>query len=134
MPFNGCIEYTNLNAEVTGDGTSLLYIPFYLPRGAARFGQPDERIIAECLEAFKVVNPEFREDWVIRASVGREPFAQVVCTTGFAKRVPAHETPIDGLYLIESSQLYPSDRTISGTLELARNVSGMILDRVGQHR
>jgi hypothetical protein len=50
----------------------------------------------------------------------------VVCPTSFADQVPAHTTPVAGLYLIESSQLYPSDRTISGTLDLAAKVADLI--------
>src|SRR5262249_4620151 len=37
VPFNGCIEYTNLNPEATPDGSSILYVPFYLPRDHERF-------------------------------------------------------------------------------------------------
>jgi hypothetical protein len=50
----------------------------------------------------------------------------VVCPVGFGDRVPAHRTPVSGLYLIESSQLYPSDRTIAGTLDLAREAATLI--------
>ena len=65
-------------------------------------------------------------DDVIDFAVSRDPYAQVICPIGFADLVPGHETPIDRLYLIESSQLYPSDRTISGTLDLAHNVARLI--------
>jgi protoporphyrinogen oxidase len=37
IPFNGFIEYTNLNPDMTGDGSKIIYVPYYLPRSHARF-------------------------------------------------------------------------------------------------
>lgn len=126
VPFNGCIEYTNLNPEMTPDGSSILYVPYYLPRSHQRFSYDDRRLIDECAEALAVINPAFRADWILQATVSRDPYAQVVCAHGFKERVPAHRTPVENLFLIESSQLYPADRTISGTIDLARNVADLI--------
>jgi len=126
VPFNGCIEYTNLNPEATPDGSSILYVPFYLPRDHERFAYPDERLVDDCVRALALINPRFRPDWVIDAAVSRDPYAQVICTTGFAARVPAQETPVESLFLIDSTQLYPADRTISGTIDLAKNVADLL--------
>jgi protoporphyrinogen oxidase len=126
VPFNGCIEYSNLNPAMTPDGSSILYVPFYLPRGHERFSHSDEDLIAECLRALRVLNPDFRPDWVMESAVSRDPYAQVVCPSGFATRVPQHRTPVENLFLIESSQLYPADRSVSGTIDLARNVATLL--------
>lgn len=119
IPFNGCIEYTNLNPNMTPDDSAIVYVPYYLPRNGERFRYGDERLLVECLDSLRLINPRLTADDVIDYAVSRDPFAQVVCPVGFGRQVPAHETPIDGLYLVESSQLFPSDRTISGTLDLA---------------
>jgi protoporphyrinogen oxidase len=126
IPFNGCIEYTNLHPTMTPDGTRILYVPFYLPRSHPRFKYSDEKNIADAVAALTILNPKFSADWIVDAAVSRDPYAQVICSRGFALRVPPHQTPIHRLYLIESSQLYPSDRTVSGTLELASRVARMI--------
>jgi protoporphyrinogen oxidase len=132
VPFNGCIEYTNLNRRMTPDGSRILYIPFYLPPDHPRYSQGDVQLVQDCIEALKVINPAFNEDWVLAHAVSKDPFAQVICRQGFAEQVPAHVTPIRGLYLIDSSQLYPSDRTISGTISLAHKVAELIEQRA-QH-
>jgi protoporphyrinogen oxidase len=126
VPFNGCIEYTNLNPAATPDGTAILYVPFYLRRDHQRFTYDDEQLIAECSRALSILNPRFRPEWILHASVSRDPYAQVICATGFSARVPRHCTPIENLYLIESSQLYPADRTISGTIDLAHEVARLV--------
>ena len=129
--FSGCIEYTNLNDSMTPDGSSILYVPYYLPRDHAWFRRSDEELLEDCLKSLAAINPSFREEWLIDWRVSRDPFAQVICSTGFAARVPGSQTPIDGLYLLESSQLYPSDRTISGTIDLASSIAGQILAAEG---
>jgi protoporphyrinogen oxidase len=126
VPFNGFIEYTNLNPGVTGDGSHVVYVPYYLPRDHERFRLSDAETVDDAIASLSVVEPSFGKGDVIDAAVSRDPYAQVICSTGFRTRVPEHRTPIDGLYLVESSQLYPSDRTISGTLELAARVAGMV--------
>jgi protoporphyrinogen oxidase len=126
VPFNGCIEYTNLNPAMTPDGSSILYVPFYLPRGHEWFGYNDDDLVEECLRALRFLNPEFRPDWIVDSAVSRDPYAQVICPHGFAARVPPHRTPVENLFLIESSQLYPADRSVSGTIDLARNVATLL--------
>lgn len=129
VPFNGCIEYTNLNPDLTDDGTSILYVPYYVPTSHPRFAWSDEQTIAETVAALEAVAPDFVPDDVLDCAVGRDPYAQVVCKTGFARRVPPHKTPIDGLWLLESSQLYPADRSISATLELCETVRDAMRDQ-----
>lgn len=126
VPFNGCIEYTNLNPATTPDGSSIVYVPFYLPRDHERFTYEDERLVAECIRALGVLNPRFRPDWVVHSAVSRDPYAQVICTTGFAAQIPPHRTPVENLFLIDSCQLYPADRTISGTIDLAQSVATLL--------
>lgn len=126
VSFNGVIEYTNLNPEMTPDGSSILYVPYYVRHDHPLFGRDDATVLADTLRGLCVLVPGFDAGWVIAGEVSRDRHAQVVCTVGFADRVPGHRTPVDGLYLIESSQLYPSDRTISGTIDLASAVARLI--------
>ncbi|HEX4956437.1 MAG TPA: NAD(P)/FAD-dependent oxidoreductase [Thermoanaerobaculia bacterium] len=131
IAWNGCIEYTRLNPEMTPDGSTILYIPFYLPRSHPRFRQDDGELIEECLRDLMRVQPGLERQDLVAAAVSRDPFAQVVCPVGFADQVPEHRTPVPGLYLIESSQLYPSDRTISGTIDLATATARAIAEDEG---
>lgn len=126
VPYNGCIELTNLNPEAAPDGAHVLYVPYYLPREHPRFALAPEALYEATLSGLHLINPRFGQDWVRAWAVSTDPYAQVVCPVGFGERVPAHRTPVSGLYLIESSQLYPSDRTIAGTLDLARATAALV--------
>lgn len=117
--FNGCIEYSNLNLETRRSGSSILYVPYYLPSSHPRFRMTDADVLKECMAALRIVNPDFREDWVLESAVSRDARAQIVCSTGFLNVVPPLETPMRNLFLIESAQLYPADRNISQMIDLA---------------
>jgi len=126
VPFNGFIEYTNLNPRTDSNSPHLLYVPFYLPPGDARFAQPDAELLRDCLAGLQIVRPELREDWVLGHRVFRDRFAQAICTTNFAQRIPPVRSRVRGLLLTDSTQLYPSDRTISGMLGQARKVAELV--------
>ncbi|HEU4403572.1 MAG TPA: NAD(P)/FAD-dependent oxidoreductase [Candidatus Polarisedimenticolia bacterium] len=125
-PFNGFIEYTNLNPRVDASHPHILYVPFYLPPGHARFAQPDAELFGDCLAGLRVVRPDLNQDWVLGYRVFRDRFAQAICTTNFARRVPPVRAGIAGLFLTDSTQLYPSDRTISGMFGQAKKVADLI--------
>ena len=126
IPFNGCIEYTNLDENATPDHSSIVYVPYYLPTGHERFSYTDEELLQESVDALQIINRDFDADWITDFAVSRDTLAQAICQVGFLSQVPAHETPIRNLYLLESTQLYPSDRSISGTIDLAQKVSFLI--------
>src|SRR5262249_34920443 len=95
VPFNGCIEYTNLNAEMTPDGSTILFVPDYLARSAERFSRTDEGLFDECVAALAAIRSDFSREWVIDWAVSKDPYAQPICATGFGEQIPAHQTPID---------------------------------------
>jgi protoporphyrinogen oxidase len=126
IAFNGIIEYSNLTGPDYYEGHSIIYVPFYLPPDAGRFAYSDEQMFEEYVKALKLVNPDFERDWILGYRVFKDRFAQAVCKVGFGQRIPLPAAPIRGLYLLDSTQLYPSDRTISGMIELANRVSAQI--------
>ncbi len=126
IPFNGVIEYTNLNPVPGLGGRKVLYIPHYLRTSHPRFGFADERLRAEAVAGLRLLNPAFEESWIDRFEVSRARHAQAICTVGFAHQVPDHATPVPGLWITDSAQFYPEDRTISAAIRLGRRVARLI--------
>ncbi len=124
----GLIEYTNLNPLPHLNGDSIIYLPQYLPSTTEKFKRQDNEIIDEYLGYLKLINPAFNTDQVKHVLVFREKYAQPICEVGFTKDVPDFRTPLRGLYLTDSSQLHPDDRTISNSLGLGKSAASAILD------
>src|SRR5688572_22165250 len=93
---------------------------------------PDEDLFTEYVVALNRVNPEFNASWVEEYHVFRTPHAQAICVAGFADVVPDHRAPLQGLYITDSVQFYPEDRTISAAIRLGRRVAAMLGEDVPQ--
>ena len=126
-PYNGIIEYSNLNRHLELGGGSIVYVPLYLPAGHERFGFDDERLLDEWVRCLECVNPDFDRSWIEEVRVSRAANAQAICDIGFANRMPSHRTPVEGLYLTDSTQYYPEDRTLSGAIRLGRTAARMMV-------
>ncbi len=60
----------------------------------------------------RLLNPEFDESWIKEWRVFRAPYAQPIFDTNFLDVMPDHRTPIQGLYVTDSTQF--------STLRIAR--------------
>lgn len=127
IAFNGIIEYTNLNRHLRASGEHILYIPFYLPTSEERYRRPDAELLEEYITALRWVNPQFERAWIRDWWVFRSPHAQAVCGTNFTESIPAIRSPLNGLYLTDSTQFYPEDRTLSAAIRVGREAAGLIL-------
>ncbi len=126
IKFNGLIELTNLNLQLASQGMHLLYIPFYLPTTDQRFQEPDRFFYEEYIQALKILNPSFDQSAIKEWRVFRDAYAQAICTTGFSQLVPEVRSPIRGLYVTDSSQFYPEDRTLSAAIRQGRKAARLL--------
>jgi protoporphyrinogen oxidase len=128
ISFNGIIEQTNLNRNLREAGLNVIYVPHYLATSEPRYGYPDTELFDEYVPMLKLLNPEFDESWIEEFFVARTPYAQAVCHTHFADLRPDHRTPIRGLYVTDSTQFYPEDRTLSAAIEHGRKAAALCLE------
>jgi protoporphyrinogen oxidase len=122
----GVIEYSNLNAGACRNGDHIVYIPQYLPSDSPRYALDDDAIYREYLGYLKLIRPEFEPAWVRQWWVFRDQYAQPICTMGFSKKVLGIRSPVAGLYITDSHQLYPDDRTVSNSIDLGHKAAGAI--------
>jgi protoporphyrinogen oxidase len=126
ISFNGVIELTNLNARLRAAGLNIIYIPYYLDTREPRYSAPDSALYAEYLPMLKQLNPAFETASIKEGQVFRYPYAQPIFTTGFARQVPGLRTPLAGLYVTDSSQFYPEDRTLSAAIQQGRQAAKFV--------
>jgi len=113
----GLIEYSNLNP---GAGPAIVYAPFYMPKTHPKYARDNAAFIEEVLGYLALVNPQFRRDWVLAVHCHRYEFAQTICPPGFYDMLPPMRTPIDGLFMADTSYYYPEDRSISESARVGR--------------
>jgi protoporphyrinogen oxidase len=131
IPFNGIVETTNLNPRMDLNGGRLIYIPYYLSGNDPKWSRGDSQLLDESLAALKLIRPDFSERWVIKKYVFRDLNAQAVCKVGFSKKIPNMRTPVNGLFVTDSAQYYPEDRTMSASVRLGTKVASLAGNGMG---
>ena len=123
FPFVGAIEHTNLIPAEKYNGKHVLYLSNYVSKGDPLYAASAEELFVHYLPSLRKINPEFEKDWVEEMWLFREDAAQPVITCGYSHRVPAHQTPVKGLYLANTTQIYPQDRGMNYSVRLGKVVS-----------
>lgn len=130
MPFVGAIEQTNFIPPETYGGRHILYLSNYVAQGSRLTKLSPEEILAEYLPSLRRINPAFREDWVEEYRFFRDFAGQPVIGTNYSQRLLPHRTPLSGLYLANTTQIYPEDRGTNYSARLGKQVAKVIWEDV----
>ena len=121
----GVIEYSNLNP---GDGTSIVYAPFYMPKTHPKYSRDNSAFIEETLGYLGQLNPAFQRDWVLASHCHRYEFAQTLCPPGFYDLLPPMRTPVSGFFMADTSYYYPEDRSICESVRVGKTLAHVAMD------
>ena len=126
-PFLSLVEHTNfLKPEYFG-GDHIIYIGDYLETDHPNFNKTDDELKAEFLPHLKKINPNFNEDWVKKVWVSKTKYAQPVPLVNHSEKIPAIQTPIEGVYFASMSQVYPWDRGTNFAVEIGRDAAKLMM-------
>ena len=126
LPFLGVIEHTNfMPAELYGGG-HIVYLTNYLERDDPLYQMDGAELYREYLPHLRQINSAFEESWVREYHHHKVDAAQPIVTASYSERIPGHRTPIPGLYLANTTQIYPEDRGTNYSVRMGRAVAAMI--------
>ncbi len=126
VPFTGVIEHTNLISPDHYQGWHLIYAGKYVDQDHPYLTMADDKLFEEYIPYLQRINPEFDRDWVENYWVFRERAAQPVITLHYSDRIPSLRTPLAGLYLANTSQIYPEDRGTNYSVRLGDDVARLV--------
>lgn len=118
----GVIEFSNLRPMES----SIVYVPYYLPRQHPKFSQSDEAFKQEARACLQLIQPQLADGDIIDIHVSRYRFAQPICPPDFMAGLPPIKSSIDNLFIADTSYYYPEDRSITESVRLGRKIAGMI--------
>ncbi len=128
VPFTGVIEHTNLISPDHYQGWHLIYAGKYVEQDHPYMTMSDEDLFEEYIPYLERINPEFDRDWIENYWVFRERAAQPIITLHYSERIPSLRTPLPGLYLANTSQIYPEDRGTNYSVRLGNDVARLVDD------
>ncbi|MBW3631486.1 MAG: NAD(P)/FAD-dependent oxidoreductase [Chloroflexi bacterium] len=126
LPFTGVIEQTNFIPPEEYGGKRFVYLSKYLEPDHPYFTMPDEKLIDAYVPFLKRINPEFSRSWIEQAWVFRERSAQPIIPLHYGERIPDHRTGLPGLYLANTTQIYPEDRGTNYSVRLGNQIAEIV--------
>ena len=73
------------------------------------------------------LNPDFAREWIVEYYHHRVDGAQPIIGVNYGARIPDHRTPFRGLYLANTTQIYPEDRGTNYSVRMGREVARLVL-------
>lgn len=126
LPFLGVIEHTNFIPPEHYGGAHIVYLTNYLERDDRLYALSPEELYQEYVQHLKKINPAFDQSWVTEYHHHKVDAAQPIVTKGYSDTIPEHRTPVPGLYLANTTQIYPEDRGTNYSVRMGRHVAKMM--------
>lgn len=107
IPFTGVIETTNLIDRRYTNGYHLVYLPKYLTPNNAFAQMDDKTLQASFMKYLRQMFPDLKDEDVAAVRIGRERYVEPLHPLGKTDAIPPISADVPGLYLVNSSQIYP---------------------------
>jgi protoporphyrinogen oxidase len=127
LPFVGLIEHTNFVEPERYDGRRFMYIANYLAPGDPLLSLDADGVLEAYLPGLRKVTPAFDPSWVKQKWLYREAAAQPIVTVGYHLGIPPLITPVPGLVLANTTQIYPEDRGTNYSVRLGDEAAAALL-------
>lgn len=126
IPLGGIVEQTNFVPKEHYDGKHIAYLFNYLDQDAVELTMPESDFPGHHFPHVKHIFPEFSPSHVERSFVFRTRVASPIYKHPYE---PPPLEPVGGLFLADTSRIFPMDRGTSECIRLARYVSARVLGR-----
>jgi len=131
IPFVGVIEHTNMIDSSFYGGKHIVYLSNYLNIDHRLYQMDHKQLLEEYLPHIKKINPDFEESWIEKTYYHKVGAAQPIIGINYSQRIPSHKTPFEGLYLANTTQIYPEDRGTNYSVRMGREVAKLLLRDYG---
>jgi len=126
LPFVACVEHTNFMPPERYGGNHVIYLSNYVAPGHPVLSMEADGVLESYLPGIKALNPEFDSSWIRDKWFFKDPGGQPVITTHYSRSIPEMRTGIEGLYLSNTTQVYPEDRGQNYSLILGEKVAHLM--------
>ena len=134
IPFPVLVEHTNLIDPERYGGANLLYVGSYLDPNHEYFDYSADQLLERYAPAIKRVFPGFSSRQVEDLWLSADRVAQPVIAAGYQRQLPPFATDLAGLYVCNTSQIYPEDRGTNYNVRIAQQCARQIANDLGSIR
>lgn len=123
VPFTAVIDMGALADRKHFGGHALVYLPKYLDPDDPAFGQSDQEIEDKFLDALARMYPAFDRRDVLAFRVSRVRHVLAISTLNYSKQLPAMDTSIPGLHIVNSAHIVNGTLNVNETVQLAEQTA-----------
>ena len=128
IPFVGVIEQTNMVEPEHYGGKHIVYLSNYLSRKDRLYKLSHEELLDEYAPHLQKINPQFDRSWIVESHRQHVDAAQPIIGTGYSEKMPAHRTPVKGVYLANTVQVYPEDRGTNYSVRMGAMIAETLIN------
>ena len=127
MPFVVAVEQTNFVPASTYGGQHVVYFSRYADPGDPIVEQDVEQVLDGYEPFIRRINPAFDRAWIRGRWLFKDRAGQPIVHASYHETIPPHRTPVAGLYLANTTQIYPEDRGQNYSIRMGRRVARLAL-------
>ena len=127
VPFTAVIEMSALVDRKHFGGHSLVYLPKYVAPDDPLFETSDEEIKEKFLNAIARMYPKFESDDVLCFRVSRVRHVFPIPTLNYSDNLPAMETTLPGLHIVNSAHIVNGTLNVNETVQLGEQTAVHLL-------
>jgi protoporphyrinogen oxidase len=126
LPFVACVEHTNFMPPERYGGNHVVYLSNYVAPGHPVLEMDADQVFENYLPGIRRLNRDFDPSWVREKWLFKDPGGQPVITTHYSRSIPDMRTGVAGIYLSNTTQVYPEDRGQNYSLILGEKVATLM--------
>ncbi len=126
LKFVACIEHTNFMRPEDYGGNHIVYLSNYVRPDHPVLQMRAEEVLELYLPGIRTINPRFERSWIRDLWFFTDPGGQPIITTNYSRSIPDIRTGVQGLYLANTTQIYPEDRGQNYSLLLGERAAAIM--------
>lgn len=126
FPFGGIIEHTNFISADKYNGSHILYLSRYFAHNDNIASASKKEILDLMIAPLNRINPLFNMSWIKNTYVFRSDTAATICELNYSGIVPSCKTPIENMYVVNMSHIYPDERSCNNAIRIAAQACNKI--------
>jgi len=133
-PFVVAVEQTNFRSPSEYGGNHVVYFSNYTDPGDPIVDENEEQVLDRYEAFIQRINPDFDRSWIRGKWLFKDRAGQPIVHYRYHEVIPALRTPTQGLYLANTTQIYPEDRGQNYAIRLGKQVAQLAMDDLAQRR
>jgi protoporphyrinogen oxidase len=127
-PFVVAVEQTNFRPPAEYGGLHVVYFSNYTDPGDPIVDEDAEQVLTRYEPFIRRINPAFERGWIQGTWLFKDRAGQPVVHARYHEVIPPLRTPTAGLYLANTTQIYPEDRGQNYAIRLGQQVARLAME------